>query len=34
MQEKGEFDLDVDVIDPEYKERRRKELAAQQGKQA
>lgn len=30
MQEKGVFDVDVDIIDPEYKERRKKELAAQQ----
>lgn len=28
-QERGKFDLDVDIVDPEYKERR-KELEAQQ----
>lgn len=32
MQVKGKYDLDVDIIDPEYKERRRKELEAQQAK--
>lgn len=30
VQKKGSFDLDVDIVDPEYKERRKKELAAQQ----
>lgn len=29
MQEKGSYDLDVDIVDPEYRERREKELAAQ-----
>lgn len=31
QQPRGSFELDVDIVDPEYKERRRKELEAQQG---
>ena len=33
MQEKGSFDLDVDIVDPEYKEKRKGELASYLGQQ-
>lgn len=31
-QERGKFDLEVDIVDPEYAARRKKELEAQRGK--
>lgn len=34
MQDRGSFDLDVDIVDPVYKESRKRELAAQQGQKA